>query len=33
VALLVALALTWISGLDDERSAPQLLRGRAVVSP
>ena len=32
-ALLVALALTWISGIDYARSAPQLLRGRAVVSP
>jgi CDP-diacylglycerol--glycerol-3-phosphate 3-phosphatidyltransferase len=32
-ALLVALALTWISGLDYARSAPQLLRGRAVASP
>jgi CDP-diacylglycerol---glycerol-3-phosphate 3-phosphatidyltransferase len=32
-ALLVALALTWISGLDYARSAPQLLRGRAVVAP
>jgi CDP-diacylglycerol--glycerol-3-phosphate 3-phosphatidyltransferase len=32
-ALLVALALTWISGLDYARSAPQLLRSRAVVSP
>jgi CDP-diacylglycerol---glycerol-3-phosphate 3-phosphatidyltransferase len=32
-ALLVALALTWISGLDYARSAPQLLRGRAVPSP
>jgi CDP-diacylglycerol--glycerol-3-phosphate 3-phosphatidyltransferase len=32
-ALLVALALTWISGLDYARSAPSLLRGRAVVSP
>jgi CDP-diacylglycerol--glycerol-3-phosphate 3-phosphatidyltransferase len=31
-ALLVALVLTWISGLDYARSAPQLLRGRAVVS-
>ncbi|NUR75485.1 MAG: CDP-diacylglycerol--glycerol-3-phosphate 3-phosphatidyltransferase [Thermoleophilia bacterium] len=31
--LLVALALTWISGLDYARSAPRLLRGRAVVSP
>ena len=27
-ALLVALALTWISGLDYARVAPQLLRGR-----
>ena len=32
-ALLVALALTWISGLDYARSAPQLLRGRAVAAP
>ena len=32
-ALLVALALTWISGLDYARSAPQLLRRRAVASP
>ena len=32
-ALLVALALTWISGLDYARSAPQLLRGRPVVAP
>jgi CDP-diacylglycerol---glycerol-3-phosphate 3-phosphatidyltransferase len=32
-ALLVALVLTWVSGLDYARSAPQLLRGRAVVSP
>lgn len=32
-ALLVALALTWISGLDYARSAPSVLRGRAVVSP
>jgi len=32
-ALLVALALTWISGLDYARSAPQLLRSRAAVSP
>ena len=31
--LLVALALTWISGLDYARSAPRVLRGRAVVSP
>lgn len=30
-ALLVALALTWISGLDYARSAPSVLRGRAVV--
>ncbi len=28
--LLVALALTWISGLDYARSAPRVLRGRAV---
>jgi CDP-diacylglycerol--glycerol-3-phosphate 3-phosphatidyltransferase len=32
-ALLVALALTWISGLDYARAAPQLLRRRAVASP
>jgi len=32
-ALLVALALTWISGLDYARAAPQLLRGRAVAAP
>jgi len=32
-ALLVALALTWISGLDYARSAPRLLRSRAAVSP
>ncbi len=32
-ALLVALALTWISGLDYARSAPRVLRGRAVVAP
>jgi CDP-diacylglycerol--glycerol-3-phosphate 3-phosphatidyltransferase len=31
--LLVALALTWISGLDYARSAPSVLRGRAVASP
>ena len=31
--LLVALALTWISGLDYARSAPRVLRGRAAVSP
>ncbi len=32
-ALLVALALTWISGLDYARAAPRVLRGRAVVAP
>jgi CDP-diacylglycerol---glycerol-3-phosphate 3-phosphatidyltransferase len=31
-ALLVALLLTWISGLDYARVAPRLLRGRAVAS-
>jgi CDP-diacylglycerol--glycerol-3-phosphate 3-phosphatidyltransferase len=31
--LLVALALTWISGLDYARAAPALLRGRAAASP
>jgi CDP-diacylglycerol--glycerol-3-phosphate 3-phosphatidyltransferase len=31
--LLVAVALTWISGLDYARSAPSVLRGRAVASP
>lgn len=31
--LLVAVALTWISGLDYARSAPRLLRGGAVASP
>jgi CDP-diacylglycerol---glycerol-3-phosphate 3-phosphatidyltransferase len=31
-ALLVAVVLTWVSGLDYARSAPQLLRGRTVVS-
>jgi CDP-diacylglycerol--glycerol-3-phosphate 3-phosphatidyltransferase len=30
-SLLVALALTWISGLDYARVAPGLLRGRAVA--
>jgi CDP-diacylglycerol---glycerol-3-phosphate 3-phosphatidyltransferase len=30
-ALLVALALTWVSGLDYARVAPRLLRGRAVA--
>jgi CDP-diacylglycerol--glycerol-3-phosphate 3-phosphatidyltransferase len=32
-ALLVALALTWISGLDYARSAPSVLRGKQAVSP
>ena len=32
-ALLVALVLTWVSGLDYARSAPALLRGRPVASP
>jgi len=32
-ALLVALALTWISGLDYARIAPGLLRGRAITQP
>ena len=31
--LLVAVVLTWVSGLDYARSAPRVLRGRAVVSP
>jgi CDP-diacylglycerol--glycerol-3-phosphate 3-phosphatidyltransferase len=31
--LLVALVLTWVSGLDYARSAPNVLRGRAVASP
>ncbi len=30
-ALLVALVLTWVSGLDYARSAPRVLRGSAVV--
>ena len=30
-ALLVAVVLTWLSGLDYARSAPRLLRGRAAV--
>jgi CDP-diacylglycerol--glycerol-3-phosphate 3-phosphatidyltransferase len=30
-ALIVALALTWISGLDYARVAPQLLRGRVTA--
>ncbi len=29
-ALLIALVLTWVSGLDYARSAPRLLRGRGV---
>jgi CDP-diacylglycerol--glycerol-3-phosphate 3-phosphatidyltransferase len=29
-SLLVALVLTWVSGLDYARAAPQLLRGRGV---
>ena len=32
-ALLVALVLTWVSGIDYARSAPQLLRSRAVPAP
>jgi CDP-diacylglycerol---glycerol-3-phosphate 3-phosphatidyltransferase len=31
--LLVALVLTWVSGLDYARAAPSVLRGRAIVSP
>jgi CDP-diacylglycerol--glycerol-3-phosphate 3-phosphatidyltransferase len=31
-ALLVAVVLTWVSGLDYARSAPALLRGRQTVS-
>jgi CDP-diacylglycerol---glycerol-3-phosphate 3-phosphatidyltransferase len=31
-ALIVALVLTWVSGLDYARSAPRLLRSRAVAS-
>jgi CDP-diacylglycerol--glycerol-3-phosphate 3-phosphatidyltransferase len=30
-ALLVALVLTWVSGLDYARVAPRLLRGRATA--
>jgi CDP-diacylglycerol--glycerol-3-phosphate 3-phosphatidyltransferase len=30
--LAIAVALTWISGLDYARSAPRVLRGRAAVS-
>lgn len=32
-ALLVALVLTWVSGLDYARVAPGLLRGRTVAQP
>ena len=32
-ALLVAVVLTWVSGLDYARVAPRLLRGRPVASP
>ena len=32
-ALLVALVLTWVSGLDYARSAPRLLRGAAGLEP
>jgi CDP-diacylglycerol--glycerol-3-phosphate 3-phosphatidyltransferase len=31
--LLLAVALTWLSGLDYARSAPRVLRGRAVATP
>jgi CDP-diacylglycerol---glycerol-3-phosphate 3-phosphatidyltransferase len=31
--LLLAVALTWLSGLDYARSAPSILRSRAVASP
>jgi CDP-diacylglycerol--glycerol-3-phosphate 3-phosphatidyltransferase len=31
--LLVAVVLTWVSGLDYARSAPRVLRGGAVTSP
>src|SRR6266550_4479981 len=31
--LLLAVALTWVSGLDYARSAPRVLRGRAVPAP
>ena len=31
-ALLVALALTWISGLDYARAAPRVLRGRSAAA-
>ena len=29
--LLIAVTLTWVSGLDYARSAPSVLRGRAVA--
>jgi CDP-diacylglycerol--glycerol-3-phosphate 3-phosphatidyltransferase len=32
-ALLVALVLTWISGIDYARSAPRVLRGRSAATP
>jgi phosphatidylglycerophosphate synthase len=32
-ALLVALVLTWVSGLDYARSAPRVLRGRPAPNP
>jgi len=31
-ALLVAVVLTWVSGLDYARSAPALLKGRAATT-
>jgi CDP-diacylglycerol--glycerol-3-phosphate 3-phosphatidyltransferase len=31
-ALLVAVVLTWVSGLDYARSAPRLLRGRQTIA-
>jgi len=31
--LLVSVVLTWVSGIDYARAAPQILRGRAVASP
>ena len=31
--LLIAVVLTWVSGFDYARSAPRILRGRAVASP
>ena len=32
-SLLLAVGLTWLSGLDYARSAPRVLRGRAVPAP